>query len=116
LFFRLLRRAGVAHHLEFGDHQVVLGRCVTSLVILVVRFLGNRAANGNQAAYVWHKRYILAFEDSIVLHCRSIAGSGLPRALSAALRDKILIFENDYFRVLPAICSSNAIILFVLRI
>jgi hypothetical protein len=26
-----------------------------------------------------------------------------------------LIFENDYFRLLAAICSSNAIILFVLR-
>jgi hypothetical protein len=62
LSFRLLRRAGVAHHVEFGDHQIVLRRCVTSLVIIVVRFLGNRAANDNQVADVWRKTYVLALQ------------------------------------------------------
>jgi hypothetical protein len=33
----------------------------------------------------------------------------------AVCQGKILIFENDYFRTFAAICSSNAIILFVLR-
>jgi hypothetical protein len=53
--YRLLRREGVADHVEFRDHQIVLGRCIASLVIVVVRFLGNGAANGNQVADVRRK-------------------------------------------------------------
>jgi hypothetical protein len=60
--YRLLRREGIADHVEFRDHQIVLGRCIASLVIVVVRFLGNGAANGNPVTYVWSKRYVLALK------------------------------------------------------
>ena len=57
---RLLWRAGIPDHVEFGDHQIVLMRGVTGLVIVIARFLGNGAANGHQVTHVWSKGYILA--------------------------------------------------------
>jgi hypothetical protein len=62
LSYQLLRRAGVADHVEFRDHQIVLGRGIASLVVIVARFLGNGAANGNPVTYVRSKRYVLALK------------------------------------------------------
>jgi hypothetical protein len=50
--------AGIADHLEFRDRQIVWGRGVTSLIIVVAGFLRNGPAYSDHVAHV--KRNVLA--------------------------------------------------------